>query len=162
MVEPGGMRRAALALLAVLALAATARAAAKPGAGDDMQEIYRLSGLEAQVGALDRVVAASLIPNLERVPEGDDLFTPAYGGFDVSEVTRRDPEPSAQGGLNVQLRTVSPDLEAIRVADRYAVIFSPYDLSCALERHESLECRGYVREDAARIAIHIVLYSLHH
>src|SRR5262245_10849799 len=62
------MRRAALALLAVLALAATTRAAAKPGAGDDMQEIYRLSGLEAQVGALDRVVAASLIPNLQRVP----------------------------------------------------------------------------------------------
>jgi hypothetical protein len=67
MVEPDGMRRAALALLAVLALAATARAAAG-AAGDEMQEIYRLSGLEAQVGALDRVVAASLTPNLQRIP----------------------------------------------------------------------------------------------
>ena len=62
------MHRAALAWLAVLALAATARASAGPAAGDEMQEIYRLSGLEAQVGALDRVVAASLIPNLQRVP----------------------------------------------------------------------------------------------
>ncbi|HVN37074.1 MAG TPA: hypothetical protein VMW19_02745 [Myxococcota bacterium] len=62
------MRRAALAQLAVLALAATAYASSGTTAGDEMQEIYRLSGLEAQVGALDRVVAASLIPNLSRVP----------------------------------------------------------------------------------------------
>ena len=62
------MRCAALALLAVLSLAATARASAGPAAVDEMQEIYRLSGLEAQVGALDRVVAAALIPNLQRVP----------------------------------------------------------------------------------------------
>jgi hypothetical protein len=44
---------------------------------------------------------------------------------------------------------------------RSAVIFSPYDLSCALERHELLECPGYIREDAARIGINIVLYGLH-
>jgi len=41
------------------------------------------------------------------------------------------------------------------------VIFSAYDVSCALERHDSLECRGYVRDDAARLAVNIVLYSLY-
>ena len=40
------------------------------------------------------------------------------------------------------------------------MIFSPYDLSCALEKHDSLECRGYTREDAARIGLNVVLYSL--
>jgi hypothetical protein len=62
------MRRAALALLAVSLLAPTAFASAGSGTGDEMQEIFRLSGLEAQIGALDRVVAASLVPNLQRVP----------------------------------------------------------------------------------------------
>jgi hypothetical protein len=41
-----------------------------------------------------------------------------------------------------------------------AVIFSPYDISCALEQHEALQCRGYTREDAARIGLNVLLYSL--
>jgi len=40
------------------------------------------------------------------------------------------------------------------------VVFSRYDLSCALERHDSLDCRGYTREDAARIGLNVVLYSV--
>jgi hypothetical protein len=39
-------------------------------------------------------------------------------------------------------------------------VFSQYDLSCALEKRDSLECRGYVREDAAKIGLNVVLYSL--
>jgi len=40
------------------------------------------------------------------------------------------------------------------------VIFSPYDLSCALEKQNSMECVGYSREDAEKIALNILLYSL--
>jgi hypothetical protein len=58
------------------------------------------------------------------------------------------------------LRKVSPELEGIKIGDRYGVIFSRYDVSCALEKHDSLECQGYVREDAARIGMNVVLYSL--
>ena len=43
---------------------------------------------------------------------------------------------------------------------RWAVVFSPLDLSCALEAHESLQCRGYTRQDAARIALNVLVYSL--
>ena len=91
----------------------------------------------------------------------DPLFTPAFGGYDLSVVSRRDPQrgrgrrpaadrKSAQG---------APDLEGLKLGDRYAVIFSPYDMSCALEKHESLECDGYTREDAARIGLNVLLYS---
>ena len=38
--------------------------------------------------------------------------------------------------------------------------FSPYDLSCALEKENSPDCPGYTREDAARIGLNVVLYSL--
>ena len=37
--------------------------------------------------------------------------------------------------------------------------FSPYDISCALENRESLECEGYTRKDAARIGLNVLLYS---
>jgi len=40
------------------------------------------------------------------------------------------------------------------------VIFSPYDISCALEQHESFGCRGYTRQDAARIGLNVLVYSL--
>ena len=48
----------------------------------------------------------------------------------------------------------------MRFDDRYGVIFSRYDLSCALEKHDSLECLGYTREDAAKIGLNVVLYAL--
>lgn len=39
-----------------------------PGPAGEMQEIFRSSGLEAQLGGVDQVVAASLGPNLSGVP----------------------------------------------------------------------------------------------
>ncbi len=98
---------------------------------------------------------------LKAIPRNDPLFTPVYGGFDLSKVTRRDPQG---GGRNQPIRQVlskgPPDLEGIKLGVRYAVVFSPYDLSCALEKQDSMECRGYVREDAARIGLNVVLYAL--
>jgi Domain of unknown function (DUF4159)/Squalene-hopene cyclase C-terminal domain len=99
---------------------------------------------------------------LAKIPAGDPLFTSEFGGFDLKTVGRRDPQRRAAGApLKASVRDVAPELEAVKLGQRYAVIFSPYDLSCALERHESLECPGYIREDAARIGINIVLYGLH-
>ena len=62
--------------------------------------------------------------------------------------------------MDAAVHQVEPELEGLKIGERYAVIFSKYDLSCALERHESLACQGYTREDAARIAINAVLYGL--
>ena len=99
---------------------------------------------------------------LKTIPAGDPLFTPTFGGFDLSSVTRKDPqERTGNQPLAALERKGPPELEGIKVADRYAVIFSPYDLSCALEKQDTIECRGYVRQDAARIAINVLLYSLH-
>ncbi len=98
---------------------------------------------------------------LKRIPTDDPMLTPAYGGFDLSTVTRRDPQRSTGSGpLEANLRKVPPLLDGIKFGDRWGVVFSPYDLSCALEKHDSLECQGYTREDAARIGLNIVVYSL--
>jgi len=106
---------------------------------------------------------ATIFPDkpLEPIPASDPLLTPAYGGFDLSTVTRRDPQRSTGNEpLKDVLRKVPPELEGIKFGDRYGVIFSRHDLSCALEKQNSLECQGYVREDAGRIGLNVLLYSL--
>jgi hypothetical protein len=99
---------------------------------------------------------------LERIPTEDGLFGTQFGGDDLRTVERREPERSTPNGpLKSLVREVEPYLEGIKLGERYAVIFSPYDISCALESHESLECTGYTRRDAARIGLNVLLYSLH-
>jgi hypothetical protein len=40
------------------------------------------------------------------------------------------------------------------------VILSPYDISCALEKGASLDCKGYIPPDAAKIGANVLLYAL--
>ena len=98
---------------------------------------------------------------LTRIPLNHPLFRPGFGGDDITTVSRRQPEAARDGEpLKAAVRKVEPYLEGIQLGDRYAVIFSPYDVSCALESHESLECEGYIRADAARIGLNVLVYSL--
>ena len=55
---------------------------------------------------------------------------------------------------------VSPVLEGIEIDGRLAVIFSPFDLSCALENQGSIECKGYLQQDAAKIGLNVILYAM--
>jgi hypothetical protein len=106
---------------------------------------------------------AAIFParKMETIPADDPLFTSRYGGYDLKTVSRRDPTTrgAAGGPLEAPVKKVPPDLKGIKFQDRWGVIFSPYDLSCALEKRDSLECRGYLREDAARIGLNVLLYA---
>ena len=99
---------------------------------------------------------------LEEIPATDLIFTAKeYGGYDIREVTLREPS-GGDGPLGTVKRRISPKLEGIRIGDRWAVIFSPFDISCALEKQNSMECTGYGRDDAKKIALNVLLYSLNH
>jgi hypothetical protein len=50
-------------------------------------------------------------------------------------------------------------LEGIKLNGHWAVIYSKYDLGCALERHQGLDCKGYTLDSALRIAVNIVIYA---
>jgi hypothetical protein len=116
----------------------------------------------APFGESFAALARELFPDkpLERIPPTHVMFTEEIG-FDLHSVRRREPE---RAGPNEPLRTVEravePFLEGIEIDGRYAVIFSKYDISCALERHSSPECSGYVYDDAVRVAVNVVLYTL--
>jgi hypothetical protein len=98
---------------------------------------------------------------ISRIPADDPLFTTGYGGFDIRHVTLRDPQPAAENQpVATRTRQIEPQLEGIQIDGRWALIFSPYDISCALESHEAVGCRGYTRQDAARIGLNVLLYSL--
>ena len=58
----------------------------------------------------------------------------------------------------VQIHSLA--VSGIQLGDRRCVFFSPYDVSCVLEKKDSLECCGYVREDAGRIGLNVVLYFI--
>lgn len=98
---------------------------------------------------------------LEPLPTDHEMLTPEYRGFDLTTVQLRDPLGRDPGDpLRARLVKTAPRLEALTVEGRIAVVFSPFDISCALENHASLECKSYVKEDAARIAVNVLLFAL--
>jgi hypothetical protein len=99
--------------------------------------------------------------SLETIPPDDPIWSEDFGGFELDSVTVRIPQRRTETGpLETVERSGPPQLEGIQIDGRWAVIFSPYDISCALERQNSLECEGYDREDAAKIGLNVLLYSL--
>ncbi|HQU45699.1 MAG TPA: DUF4159 domain-containing protein, partial [Pirellulales bacterium] len=102
-------------------------------------------GSDAFVKSFRREISGTFGAPLEPVPAAHPLLTGKFGGFDIKKVRRREPHRRGDDGpLKSAVTEVAPDLEGLKLADRYGVIFSPLDISCALERHESLECPGYV------------------
>ncbi|MCB9875318.1 MAG: DUF4159 domain-containing protein [Planctomycetaceae bacterium] len=99
--------------------------------------------------------------SLARISPEHPMFTREFRGYDLAKVTVRDPQlRNADDPLITNLTEVSPLLEGISIDDRMMVIFSPYDISCAMENSNSLECKGYLKEDAAKIATNVVLFVL--
>ena len=53
-----------------------------------------------------------------------------------------------------------PFLEAIEIEGRLSVIYSKYDISCALQKQSSVSCAGYLPEDATRLGVNVVMYAM--
>jgi len=99
--------------------------------------------------------------SLQRVAPEHPLFSREYRGFELPSVSLRDPQVRRAGEpLRTNLRRISPLLEGLELDGRLVVLFSPYDVSCAMENSHSLECKGYVKEDAARIVVNVILFAL--
>ncbi len=87
---------------------------------------------------------------LEPIPNDHALLT-TDTGYDLSQV---------DFGAALQNRRGPPILEGIQHEGRFIVIYSKYDLGCAMERQKSTDCRGYTHESALKIATNIALYAL--
>jgi hypothetical protein len=97
---------------------------------------------------------------LERIPVTHELFS-EKNGRDIRSLRRRTAEGDENASVgNYTIRTAEPILEAIEIDGRLAVIYSKYDISCALERQNAGSCEGYLPEDAVKLGTNIVLYSM--
>lgn len=97
---------------------------------------------------------------LKRIPPEHAMFK-ASTGHDLQRVKRRELNvDSPDAALALTVREGPPLLEGIEINGAYAVIYSKYDLSCALEKQSSVACAGYVHEDAVKIAVNVVLYAM--
>jgi hypothetical protein len=55
--------------------------------------------------------------------------------------------------------TAGADLSQVQYKGHWAVIYSKYGISCALDRDHDGGCKGYSREDAAKIGRNVLIYS---
>jgi len=101
---------------------------------------------------------ASAVP----IPSDEVLFRADLGGYQLRQLRRKIGKANASGYTQPEIETGPPVLEGIKYQGRWAILFSPYDVSCALEGYSGPECQGYVREDALRLCANILLYFLTH
>ncbi len=95
---------------------------------------------------------------LQRIPPEHPLF---FAGHEIKKVRRRTFDAAdVNRPLDGNIVEAEPFLEGIEIDGRYVVVYSKFDISCALERQASLACAGYVPEDATKLAVNIVMYSL--
>ena len=82
-----------------------------------------------------RKFVAELLPDnpLVPIPRDDEIYTRKVG-FDLADVQYS----KAAGG-----RRDFPQLEGVKLNGHWAIIYSKYDIGCALERHQGLDCKGY-------------------
>jgi len=97
---------------------------------------------------------------LQRIPLSHEIFSDRIG-FDIRKVKLRiPPSGNLSDPLELILREGEPYLEGIEINHRYCVIYSKYDISCALERQAQVGCAGYDFRDAVRIAVNVIRYAL--
>jgi hypothetical protein len=96
---------------------------------------------------------------LEPIPPIDDLYSGELNGKRIDTVRCRR-EKAGGKGVEPEYREVRPALEGIKYKGRWVVIYSRYDLGCALERRASTDCLGHDYDSAVRLARAAVLYAL--
>jgi hypothetical protein len=94
---------------------------------------------------------------LEPIKMADPLFSDKIGRKITTAQCR-----TQRGGTYTAM---APQLEGIRLDPMNArspwiVIYSKYDLGCALDRHSTTDCLGYSHDSALELAAQVVLYAL--
>jgi hypothetical protein len=96
---------------------------------------------------------------LEPIKPEDDLFGKDLNGVAIQKVRCRR-EKAGGKGADAEYQEMAPALEGVKYNGRWVVIYSRYDIGCALEGNPSSDCLGYDPASAMRLAKAAVLYAL--
>ena len=107
-----------------------------------------------------RELAAKLFPDkkLEVIPAGDDLYSQDLNGEAITRIRCRTDSASDAGPA--EFKSMSPQLEGIKIQSRWVIIYSKYDIGCALEKHQTTDCLGHDHKSAITLGSAAVLYAL--
>jgi hypothetical protein len=165
--EEAGLNSQALLQFSFLYMHGRKSFAFQPGDLANLRATLRGGGVllaDACCGSKDfdkrfREFAAALFPEnkLESIPSSDELFGREINGFAVANVRCRKEMGDGRAG---EFEVGPPQIEGIRVNGRWVVIYSKYDIGCALEKGGAPDCLGHDHESALKIAGAAVLYSL--
>jgi hypothetical protein len=114
-----------------------------------------------------RETCAKLFPDRKLEPilptangKDDPLFkVAADAGINLGRVRCRREQPGGKGA-EPEMRDYPVHLEGIKIDGRWAVVYSKYDIGCAIEGHKAADCLGHDKDSAVRVASAVVLYSL--
>jgi len=95
--------------------------------------------------------------HLQPIARDHEFFSEGAGRGLESVRLRVNESDGTRGRQEIQ---TLPVLEGLELNGRLAVIYSRYDISCALGKSAGRECAGYVPEDALRIASRVLIYAL--
>ena len=98
--------------------------------------------------------ASGYVPLLTVIPPDDPLFSKELNGEALTDANIQCRTEAGQ-----PLHSIRPALEGVKIGQRWAVIYSKYDIGCALEKHQSADCIGYSHESALRLGRAAVLYQ---
>ena len=117
-------------------------------------------GSKAFEGALLNEVK-ELFPDeaLEDVPLDDPIFTGKYGGFRIEKLEYRTRRTGEGGKTEAVAETLPPSLKGIRRDGRWILLYSPNDVSCALENVVAANCEGLTQKSAFYLATNVLFYA---
>jgi hypothetical protein len=95
--------------------------------------------------------------SLKPIPAGHPIWNDRKFLFRIDRVTLR--KKRGETGKYDEVKG-PPELEGHEINGRLAIVFSPNDLSCAMESSTVSQCDGYIRKDAERIGVNVLLYRL--
>ncbi len=101
-----------------------------------------------------QLVPIELKPNQEK----NELFSKEVNGTTIESVKYRREEKD--GTPTKDYQDGPPRLEGVKINGRWVVIYSKYDIGCALEKHQSTDCLGHDHDSARLLARAAVLYAL--
>ena len=92
---------------------------------------------------------------LKRLPANHPIFR-GEPGFPLKTIGYK---PAALAE-DPELR--APELWGLELDGRLVLVYSPYSIGCGLDGHVCYNCKGYLDEDARKLATNILLYTLTH
>jgi hypothetical protein len=96
---------------------------------------------------------------LEPIPLDDMLYSAELNGARIAQVRCRREGPDGRRA-SAEYQLVPPALEGIKLNGRWVVIYSRYDLGCALEKRPTSDCLGHDYASAALLGKAAVLDAL--